>query len=145
MSDSPSTAERTDKCQACKRLMPHRGTCPTCGWQRGKVTTPTWLPDGSYVYNKAEETSGKRLLGGLCSTAGGLLLLLFGAFTAGGGLIFFGLLCLAAGVTSLTVTRMGRLWDGLQAEERAAAWPGILVGWLPAAAVVAFIGLMAQL
>ncbi|MFF7879814.1 hypothetical protein ACH40F_04395 [Streptomyces sp. NPDC020794] len=74
----------------------------------------------------------------------GALLLVLGAIQGSIALVVIGVPWALAGVATLTITRMGTVWTGLEAKERAAAWPGrIIGGWILLACVLAVIVLLA--
>jgi hypothetical protein len=128
-------------CKACGEDMPKRGSCD-CGWRRGLALTATVGPDGRRYFGP-ENPQHKIRNEGLAASVLGVILLLVGVAGGGIGLALVGTLCAVAGVATLTITRMGTVWMGLEGEERAAAWPGRTAGWVPLACVVVWIGLMA--
>ncbi|WP_150527957.1 hypothetical protein [Streptomyces vinaceus] len=104
------------------------------------TTTPG--PDGRLYFEP--ENPKKRIRNeGLAASVLGTIFFVIGVAGGGVGLLLIGILCAAAGATTLKITEMGTVWVGLSDEERAAAWPGRVAGWVPLACVVIWIGLMA--
>jgi len=122
------------ECRNCGASMQRGGSCAECGWFAGAVpvaqshssdgtTTSTFVKEKRHTFYLAYALlsvffGGAALVSGLGSgSAGGVL--------AG---MLFGPLMIAAGVVTLKITQGGRVWWGLDPQEKAKALPGLVVG-----------------
>lgn len=137
MSNSPRqwkpSAQAKVPCKFCGEPMPKNGWCQ-CRRHRGREPTQAQGPDGEH--GSVEEGPGKApLYEGIAAVVVGAMLSIAGFAGGGLGLALFGLLCVAAGLATLIITKKGTVWQGLQPSQRAAAWPGRIIGWAPAVLV----------
>ncbi|MFJ8208079.1 hypothetical protein [Streptomyces sp. NPDC096033] len=82
------------------------------------------------------------MITGIGAIVFGAILTLVGIAGRNLGPLLIGLTFAVAGIATLRITRMGTIWSGLDWEDKAGAWPGIVIGAVPFLCYVIYIRLM---
>ncbi|GEM_PF-5240026 len=143
----PPPTEQPERQRQTQRPCPHCAypltaqPCENCGWEPGLVPVAvTETPQGTLTSFAAEKRHRVKLTLGVLSCVLGVMLLMGGIaggapFNAAEGVIM-GLVALAAGITTLKVTRAGRVWWGLSGRDKLLAAPGLVFGGFLALSVI---------